>query len=73
MNTEPYYICLEKFLEGLDGKKVKSLCCVALFDENEDHDCISTFQCGAIELTTIAGILQLDATRLYLKENTEEL
>ena len=66
-----YYEAVETFLRQCDGMQVKAMALVALVDDKDTCDVVSTYKTGPHELVSCAGILQLQAGYLFNKENEE--
>lgn len=61
MDKKDYYHAIEDFMREIDGMTVKSLALVALVDDPECYDVVTTYMAGPHELASIAGILTLTA------------
>lgn len=67
--VRPYYKAVEDFLRRCESMKVQSMALVALVDEKDAYDIVSTYKTGPHELASCAGILQLEAGYLYNEIN----
>lgn len=67
-----YYPAVEQFLRQLDGMRVQSVCMIALVDEEDAFDVYVSYNAGAMELCTCAGILQMHAAREYIEITKEQ-
>ena len=73
MEIDPrkYFGTVEDFLRGIQDLKVKSICMVALTDDPDTSDVVSTYDAGPMELATCAGILQMHAAYRYGEINRD--
>lgn len=73
LGNKPYYPVVEKFLESIDEEEVKTLCLVAITGEDRSGKTARIWCDGQWEsIMAAAGILQAEATRIYLKETAGE-
>lgn len=69
--VKPYYKAVEDFMRQCEGMKVRAMALVALVDDKEAYDVVSTYEAGPHELASCAGILQMQAAYLYNEMNKD--
>lgn len=70
--TRPYFEAVEEFLRELQEHSVTSLCMVALCSDEDTYDVISQWNSGPFEMASMAGIIQMHSTLMYIDANDEE-